>query len=198
MAASIEGCAFAVNGSGYVSPVFPWIPENYPGESADYWYTPLGSLTVTNGELFRNLEGVPYYGLTLEEDGLHLYVGADNEEVLAKNPTQTWSFYVECPMILDHQEILDREWDFAKRRAARTIIARMDSCNYVFITATSSKGLALTDADDFLLQYLDPEWAYDLDGGPSSALIYRRKGTKKLRVVYGGLSKDADLMGFVE
>ena len=41
-----------INGSGYVSPQFPEIPDNYPGESRDYYYTPLGSLTVTDGEVF--------------------------------------------------------------------------------------------------------------------------------------------------
>ena len=104
-----------INGSGYVSPVYPWIPENYPGESKDYYYTPLGSLTITHGEVFRNLEGVPYYGLTLEEDGLHMYVNAENGTVLARNPTETWSFYIECPMLLDNEDILPEEWDFAAR-----------------------------------------------------------------------------------
>lgn len=153
---------------------------------------------MTDGVVFRHLEGVPFYGIALHEDGLRLYNGVDPADVLAASPTQTWSFYELCPMIQDHQDILDREWLFAQRHAARTIIARMDANNYVLITATSSKGLALTDAVDFLKEHFDPEWAYDLDGGPSSALIWRRKGTKKLRVLYGGLSKDADLMGFVE
>ena len=66
MAATVDGAALAINGSGYVSPIFPWIPENYPGVSEDYHYTPLGSLTITDGVVFRNLEGVPYYGLTLQ------------------------------------------------------------------------------------------------------------------------------------
>ena len=198
MAQTIEGCALAVNASGYVSPVFPWIPENYPGQSEDYYYTPLGSLTITNGEVFRNLEGVPFYGLTLQEDGLHLHVGESNEEVLAQNPSQTWSFYVQCPMINHGEVILDETWDFAKKHAARTIIAKMDANNYVLITATSSVGLTLWDAVDFLQKKLGPEWAYDLDGGPSSALICRRAGKKTLTVIYGGKSKDADVMGFVE
>lgn len=75
MASRIEGCALAINGSGYVSPIYPWIPENYPGTNSDYFYTPLGSLTVTDGKVYRLLQGVPYYGLTLQRDGLHLHVG---------------------------------------------------------------------------------------------------------------------------
>ena len=46
MAKKIPNCILAINGSGYVSPVYPWIPENYPGDNPDYYYTPLGSLTM--------------------------------------------------------------------------------------------------------------------------------------------------------
>ena len=68
----IPETVLAVNGSGFVSPLYPEIPDNYPGESKDYYYTPLGSVTVTDGEVLRNLEGVPYYGLTLDADGLQM------------------------------------------------------------------------------------------------------------------------------
>lgn len=200
MAKQIPGAALAINGSGYVSPVFPWIPENYPGTNSDYYYTPLGSLTITDGVVFRHLPGVPYYGLTLQSDGLHLHVGDDCEDVLAQQPTQTWSFYVECPMIRDHQSILDTNWDFANRKAIRTIIGKVDDNNYVLLTVTAkiSAGLTLVDCVDFLTANVDPEWAYDLDGGPSSALLYRRPGETTLKTVYGNNSKDADAMVFIE
>ena len=199
MASTVDGAALAINGSGYVSPIFPWIPENYPGVSENYHYTPLGSLTITDGVIFRNLEGVPYYGLTLQEDGLHLHVGADNDSVLAGSPTQTWSFYVECPLIQDGQDILDRSWPFANRKAIRTIIAKKDSNNYVLLTVTSKGGgLPVTDCVDFLLEQIQPEWAYNLDGGPSSALLYRTRYQKALHVMYGNTSKDADTMVFTE
>ena len=69
LAGKLKKAALIVNASGFVSPLYPWIPETYPGTSEDYYYTPLGSLTITNGELYRNLEGVPYTGLTLEAEG---------------------------------------------------------------------------------------------------------------------------------
>ena len=141
---------------------------------------------------------MPYYGLTLEMDGLHMYNGVDNDTVLMASPTQTWSFYERCPMIQDHQDILDRTWDFANKRAARTIIMRMDANNYVIVTATSSRGITLCDAVDWIHEQFDPEWCYDLDGGPSSALISRKVGKKTLKVVYGNKSKDADIMAFTE
>lgn len=198
MGKAIEGAALVINGSGYVSPMFPWIPETYPGTSEDYYFTPLGSLTVTNGEVFRNLAGIPYVGLTLEADGLHMYTGEDNETVLAHQPTQTWSFYEQCPLIQNHESILDRDWDFANDRAIRTIIAKMDDNNYLIFTVTSIHGLTLLEATDWLMEQFDPEWAYDLDGGPSTALICRNKGKKTLRVIYGGERKDVDVMAFVE
>ncbi|MGN0777950.1 MAG: phosphodiester glycosidase family protein [Aristaeellaceae bacterium] len=199
MAATVEGAALAINGSGYVSPVFPWIPENYPGGSEDYHYTPLGSLTITNGEIFRNLAGVPYYGLTLQEDGLHLHVGEDNDSVLATHPTQTWSFYVECPLIQAGQDILDRSWPFANNRAIRTIIAQKDANNYVLLTVTSQGGgLPLTVCVDFLMNKIQPEWAYNLDGGPSCALLHRTRYERTLHAMYGSTRQDADVMVFTE
>lgn len=200
MARQVEGAALVINGSGFVSPMFPEIPDNYPGRSEDYYYTALGSITVLNGEVLRNLEGVPFYGLTLESDGLHMWVGADNEEVLARSPSQTWSFYERCPLIQDHQSILDRTWDFANRKAIRTIIAQMDANNYVILTATSIHGLTLLDATDFLMEAFNPVWAYDLDGGPSSALMCRKVGNTGFKMIYNTSDdkKVADIMAFRE
>ncbi|MBQ9263347.1 MAG: phosphodiester glycosidase family protein [Clostridia bacterium] len=201
MAQQIEDPALVINGSGYVSPQFPWIPEDYPGTNSDYYYTPLGSLTITNGEIFRNLEGVSYYGLTLEEDGLHMYVNADNETVLAASPSQTWSFYTGCPLIENHESIVDTEWRFANAHAMRTIIAKKDAHNYVILTVTnqgSKRGLTLLQCIDWLKETVDPIWAYDLDGGPSSALLRHKQGEDHLRTVWGNKNKDADIMAFVE
>ena len=202
MAKQIPEAALVINGSGYVSPMYPWIPENYPGTNPDYYYTPLGSLTVTDGELFRNLEGVPYYGLTLEADGLHMYVGEDNETVLAAQPSQTWSFYVECPMMLNGEVLTpsSEDWAFAGRKARRTVIGRVDRNNYLILTVTNEggQGLTLHEVNGFFNRHFELEWLYDLDGGPSSALLARKKGSTKLKTIMGGSAKDADIMAFVE
>lgn len=193
------GASLIINASGYVTRTYKWIPENYPGTNSDYYYTPLGSVTVTDGEVFRCLEGVPYYGLTLNTDGLRMHVGEDPEAVVVQEPSQTWSFYVECPVILDHQSILDPQWRFTTTRAMRTIIAKMDRNNYIVLTVTSKGGTGLTmqACVDFLLSEFDPEWAYNLDGGPSSALMYRdEKG--RLRTVWKNGQKNVDIMTFSE
>ena len=200
MARQIEKPALVINGSGYVSPTYPWIPEDYPGESSDYYYTPLGSLTVTHGEVFRQLEGVPYYGLTLERDGLHMSMGEDNGAVLARNPTETWSFYIQCPMLLNNEDVLPEDWAFADRDARRTVIARVNMNNYLILTVTNDgkAGLSLRRISRFFRKYFRTEWVYNLDGGPSSALLCRRKGKKNLVALMGGKAKDADIMAFVE
>lgn len=187
-----------INASGYVTKTYKWIPENYPGTNSDYYYTPLGSVTVTDGEVFRCLEGVPYYGLTLNTDGLRLHVGDDPVDVLDEEPFQTWSFYVECPVIQDYQSILDPEWKFTSSRAMRTIIAKMDANNYVILTVTSKGGgLTMEQCVQWLQDHLDPEWAYNLDGGPSSALMYRN-GEGKLKTVWKPGQKNVDIMTFSE
>lgn len=200
MAGDIPGAALCINGSGYVSPVFPGIPEEYPGDSPDYYYTPLGSLTITDGTLLRNLEGVPYYGLTLESDGLHLYNGEENSRVLAASPTQTWSFYPRCPLVMDHRSVLDTQWGFANARAMRTVIAREDSGEYLILTVTnhSGRGLTLLQVVEFLQTRYDPLWVYNLDGGPSAALLARTPESDALEVLFGNTSRDTDVMVFVE
>lgn len=198
LAKKMPRAALIINGSGYVSPLYPEIPENYPGTSEDYHFTPLGSIAITDGVLLRNLPGVPYYGLTLEADGLHMYIGADNEEVLARSPTQTWAFYEPCPLIAGGESILDRDWSFAGRKAVRTVIAKVDEHNYVVLIATSLHGATLMSCTDFLLGEFHPEWAFNLDGGPSTALLRRRYGKTGHHLVYGARQKIVDIMGFAE
>lgn len=196
MAKQIPEAALVINGSGYVSPQYPQIPENYPGESEDYFYTPLGSLTITDGELFRNMEEIAYYGLTLDADGLQMYTGADNKAVLETNPVQTWSFYDTCPMLRDNVDLLPEEWKFADRKAARTIIGRLDRNNYLVLSIKN--GLTLRRALRFFQENFQAEWVYNLDGGPSSALFLRDRGTRRLTLIAGGEAKDIDIMAFTE
>ena len=200
LAAKVQGAALVINGSGFVSPLYPWIPENYPGTNEDYYYTPLGSLTVTDGEVFRNLEGVSYYGLALDEDGLQMYVDADNEEVLATTPAQTWSFYIGCPMLRDNEDILPEDWEFADQLASRTVIGRVDKHNYLILTVTRErgKGITLRRASEFFRENFRTEWVYDLDGGQSFALMSRKPGKKRMITIATGGAKIADIMAFTE
>ena len=200
IAAQIENAALAINGSGFISTTYPWIPENYPGKNEDYYYTPLGSLTVTDGEVLRNLEGVSYYGLTLDRDGLQMYVDADNAEVLATGPVQTWSFYIGCPTLLNNEDILPADWEFADIRAARNMIGRVDRNNYLILTVTQErgKGISLRKGADFFREHFSTEWVYNLDGGKSIALLSRKRDKKHpIEIAWGGASI-VDIMAFTE
>lgn len=199
MAKKLPEALLVVNGSGFVSPQYPEIPENYPGTSEDYFYTPLGSLTVTDGEVYRNLEGVPYIGLALTADGLQMYTGAENDTVLAEEPVQTWAFYPSCPMLRNNEDLLPEEWPFADKRAARTVIARLDAHNYLILTATAQNhgGITLRRASEFFTDNFSAEWVFNLDGGPSTSLLYRKKAGGRLSSLAGGV-KIEDIMGFTE
>lgn len=200
LAVQIEGAALAINGSGFVSPLYPEIPDNYPGTSEDYYFTPLGSLTVTDGEVFRNLEGVSYYGLALDEDGLQMYVDEDNEKVLETGPVQTWSFYIECPVLRNNEDILPEEWPFADRHACRTVIGRIDRNNYIILTATKNhgKGITLRRAAAFFRENFNTEWVYNLDGGESSMLMSRKRDKKVMAMLHKGKANIVDMMVFIE
>lgn len=189
-----------INGSGFVSPQYPQIPDDYPGRNSDYFYTPLGSLTMINGEVFRNLEGVAFYGLTLEADGLHMYVGADNQDVLSRDPYQTWSFYDGCPLVLGEENIVDKEWKFANERNIRTIIGRFedDTVFVLTVTAKTNEGLTMVQCADWIIEHLHPLWAYNLDGGPSSTLLVRPKPDGTMKTVFGNIVRTVDIMGFCE
>lgn len=199
LALNAPEASLLINASGYVTKRYYEIPENYPGTSEDYYNTPLGSVTVTDGVVFRHLQDVPYYGLTLNTDGLRLHIGEHPQDVLDQHPTQTFSFYVECPVIADHESILDPDWLFTTRRAMRNIICKMDGHNYLILTVSNRKkgGLTMQQCVDFLLAEFNPIWAYNLDGGPSTALMYRdEKG--KLHYVWKNSQENVDIMTFAD
>ena len=129
-----------------------------------------------------------------------MYVNADNEEVLATNPVQTWSFYVGCPTLRNNEDILPAEWEFADQHASRTMIGRIDRNNYVILTVTQErgKGISLRRGAAFYQEHFNTEWVYNLDGGKSIALLSRKRDKKRpISVVWGGASI-VDIMGFTE
>ena len=200
MAETIPEAALAINGSGYWSPVYQDVPEEYPGDVKDYFYTPWGTLTVTDGQVFRQLD-LPYYGLTLEAEGLQIYNGVSPAEVLTHHPLQTWAFRNQCVLQLHGETLIPQDWRFAQVKAVRTVIGRVDRNNYLILSVSAIGGLGMTlfEVNNFFLKHFpDLEWLYNLDGGPSTALIARKKGAKQMRKVLGGKAKDIDIMAFIE
>ncbi len=204
LALQVPGTILAVNASGFITKAYPEIPENWPGESADYYNTTLGSLVVTDGEILRNLEDVPYYGLALTEGGIVLYRGADNGAVLAAEPVQTWAFYENCALQVNGEDLLPEEgtWSFAKTRAARTVIARVDRNNYLLLTVPyrdDSYGLSLYSINRFFSENFETEWVYNLDGGYSTGLYYRTdKENARLTMLIKSTQRVADVLCITE
>ena len=200
----IPEAVLSTNASGYITKTYPDIPESYPGRPEDYFFTTLGSLVVTDGEVLRNLEGVPFFGLALTEDGIVLYRGADNEEVLAAHPVQTWAFFESCAMQAGGEDVLPEKgaWPLAKEQHPRTVIARVNRNNYLLLHVpdrADSWGLSLYRINRFFSDHFETEWVYNLDGGYSSSLIYKaQEKNARLRRLVPNRQPVADILCVTE
>ena len=201
---SIPGAALAVNASGYITKTYPDLPEGYPGVPEDYYFQTLGSLVVTDGEVFRNLEGVPFWGLALTADGITLYRGADNAGVLAEKPSQTWAFFENAVMQVNGENLLPEEGTspLVQEKHTRTILARINRNNYVLMNVIeygNSRGASLYWLNDYFSEHFRAEWVYNLDGGYSSSLIYRTQ-EKKPRLIRHVVNRQGimDILCFTE
>ncbi len=204
LAKQIPETVLATNASGYITKQYPDIPESYPGSPEDYYFTTLGSLVITEGEVLRRLEGVPFYGLALSQDGISLYRGADNDMVLATAPRQTWAFFESCAMLVDNEEVLPEEgtWPMAKDRYPRTVLARVNRNNYLMLHVPNrddSYGLSLYRINLFFLRHFETEWVYNLDGGHSTVLMYKpQKKNARLTRLAPNRQPVADILCFTE
>lgn len=204
LARQLPETVLATNASGYITKQYPDIPESYPGVPEDYFNTTLGSLVITDGEILRNLEGVPFYGLALSKDGIAMYRGADNDMVLATSPLQTWAFFESCAMTEGSEDLLPKEgtWPMAKDHYPRSVLARVNRNNYLMLHVPNrddSHGLSLYRISRFFMLHFETEWVYNLDGGFSSALIYRtQEKNARLKLLAPGRQKVADILCITE
>ena len=204
LAKQLPETVLATNASGYITRTYPNLPEGYPGSPKDYYFTTLGSVVITDGEVLRTLDGVPFYGLALTENGITLYRGADNADVLAENPRQTWAFFVPCAMQVNGEDTLPEEgtWPMAKEQHPRSVIARVNRNNYLMLHVPNredSGGLSLYRINRFFSANFSTEWVYNLDGGYSSALIYKgqEKNARLVRLA-PNMQPVADILCFTE
>ena len=204
LAKQIPETVLATNASGYITKQYPDIPESYPGEPSDYYFTTLGSLVVTDGEILRKLDGVPFYGLALSADGISLYRGADNAMVLASSPRQTWAFFESCAMMVNGEDLLPEEgdWPMAKEQHPRVVLARVNRNNYLLLhvpVRQDSHGLSLYRINLFFMRNFETEWVYNLDGGHSTTLIYRtREKNARLTRIAPNRQPVADILCFTD
>ena len=204
LAKQIPETVLATNASGYITKQYPDIPESYPGDPEDYFFTTLGSLVITDGEVLRNLEGVPFFGLALSKDGITLWQGADNDWVLAASPRQTWAFFEACAMQVGGEDVLPEEgtWPMAKDHYPRSVLARVNRNNYLLLHVPNrddSHGLSLYRINRFFSRNFETEWVYNLDGGYSTTLIYRpQKKNARLTRLAPNRQPVADILCFTE
>ena len=203
LAKEIPGAMLATNASGYITSVYPDLPESYPGVPKDYYFTTLGSVVVTDGEILRDLEGVPFFGLALTEEGITLHRGTDDRELLAACPVETWAFFENCAMQENGENLLPEEgaWPMAKERHPRSVLARINRNNYLLLHVPyyddGSNGLNLYEINSFFSDHFRTEWVYNLDGGYSTALIFRTE-TKPLQKKIVNRQSVADILCFTE
>ena len=204
LTAKIPGAVLSTNASGYITKAYPDLPEGYPGESSDYFNTTLGSLVVTDGEVLRNLEGVPFHGLALTDAGITLHRGTANDTVLAMDPKQTWAFFEQCVLQEGGVDTLPEQgtWELADTRYPRAVIARVNRNNYLMLhvpNRTDSSGLSLHRINTFFFTHFETEWVYNLDGGYSATLIYRQKKKNAgLTLLAPNRQQVADILCFTE
>jgi len=206
----VPGAVLSTNASGYITKTYPDLPENYPGDPSDYYNTTLGSLVITDREILRRLDGVPFYGLALSEDGISMYQGADNALVLATDPCQTWAFFEVCAIQVNGTELLPgkdapktaKETELVQEKHARTVLARVNRNNYLMLHVPygkSYRGLDLYQVSAFFSANFKTEWVYNLDGGYSTALIHKPQ-TKNARLqrLVPNVQQVADILCFTE
>ena len=192
-----RGAVLAVNGSGFLSPTYPSTVRAY-GPPEQNHYTSLGSVVVTHGEVFREIESLHFTGIALEEDGLALYLDVENADVLA-GARETWAFVGNCVLIRDGEIVLpeptgSHESSVSRQFAPRTVIARQDANNYLIFSIRKDKdgfGFDLQQTAALVAKY-GVEWAFNLDGGGSTALLFKEE------TLAGGQREVFDCLYFVE
>ncbi len=173
-----EEAVLLINGSGFLSPTYPSYDPEY-GKPEDNYFTSLGSIVMTGGVVLRQLDARDFTGLCLEEEGLMLRQGVPTREVAAR-AGETWAFLENSVLIKDRKPALreprtPHERSVHRQFAARTVIACTDPHTFIVVSIRKNKegyGFSLEQTALFM-QRFEPEWAFNLDGGGSSAMIFR-------------------------
>ena len=124
--------------------------------------------------------------------------------VLAEKPSQTWAFFESCAMTEGSEDLLPEEgtWPMAKDHYPRSVLARVNRNNYLMLHVPNrddSHGLSLYRISRFFMLHFETEWVYNLDGGFSSALIYRtQEKNARLKLLAPGRQKVADILCITE
>ena len=105
--------------------------------------------------------------------------------------------------LLSRERLLPEEgtWELADFRFRRTILARVNRNNYLMLHVRENKtspGLSLHRLNRFFSRHFSTEWVYNLDGGPSSCLMYRKNKNARMVMPAQNGQQIADIIFFTE
>ncbi len=151
--------------------------------NGDYFSYISDGYLIRQGEMYRNLPPAPRDTLLIDDNGdFHIVVSATAEKLAAyKDMRIINSFNFGPALVVDGmaaQKFADRN-DAAFEARQRVLIAQMGPLEYLCIVTEgplerNSKGLTLPEFAQLAASF-NVKNAYNLDGGYSSALIFRDK-----------------------
>ncbi len=151
--------------------------------NGDYFSYISDGYLIRQGEMYRNLPPAPRDTLLIDENGdFHIVVSATAEKLAAyKDMRIINSFNFGPALVVDGmaaQKFADRN-DAAFEARQRVLIAQLGPLEYLCIVTEgplerNSKGLTLPEFAQLAASF-NVKNAYNLDGGYSSALIFRDK-----------------------
>ncbi len=199
-----------INGSGFYS-LGSWEPSCSNSCKREYNKTTEGSLVISNGILLRNWYQDSYVDKSrnhatyaISKDGnLEVYYNynklAESErkklfdEIINKEYRNTWTFR---PVIMMNGNVVESSilGTFLNGKAKRNVLCQIDRNNFVLFTSTGSHSInelkkVLTNAKC--------QTAVNLDGGGSTALLFKNKN-ENLQTISGGGRPIVDTLYFVE
>ncbi|MEG0826444.1 MAG: Ig-like domain-containing protein, partial [Bacilli bacterium] len=182
----------ATNGSGFHSSRFD-SDKRYNNSS-------MGKLIITDGEVLRNEPNyeervsTPYYYYLFDEDGT-LNVAIGNKEstlnkIINDNTVNTFAFY---PVFMYNYE----PWAIWNTGTARRQgLCQIDANNYAIVTTGMNGTLPLINN---VFKYLGCKTGVNLDGGGSTALIFKNRGQQSPgTIIVGGRREVGDALYFTE
>lgn len=190
----------AVNCSGFYSSSFSNANHAY-GSDPETYNTTGGSIVITNGKTLRNVSSVPFTGIAISPEGLNAYYEVPTSKVVDVKAFNTFAFEHHN----DREKFLYRNGKTCKFTmagiSARTVIVKVDQNNFYIITVKGASGKAGLKADQLktLIAKFGPcQWAFNADGGGSTALLFKSSSEKSLGTIYGGSRSVGDIFAVTE
>ncbi|MBQ1812856.1 MAG: InlB B-repeat-containing protein [Bacilli bacterium] len=196
-----------INGSGIVSSAFF---ANVAKAVPKWKNSSISPAVMVDGEVKRNFTNISFpnlgvYTYGLKKDGYLNYYNLSHYNNITANESEfnrmikdgvkyTFAFYP----VLIHKGIMNKNLQHDNN--IRQALGQIDKNNFIIITTTTtnrSKGLSRASLAT-MMKELGCIEAYNLDGGGSTSLIYKPKGTNTSKSIVYTSRSVADIVYFVE